>query len=73
MGVEEIGALRQENIRLKRRVEVEDKGKENETLENMVSVHKISLHQHTVNENEGESGYKTRGAIVASLATRTAR
>lgn len=75
--IEETNALRQEQIRLKRRMEVEDKGKKKEATKNVVSVHKISSQVHTINENEGESGYnttpKTRGETNTSLTVERAR
>lgn len=60
---------RHENVRLKRRVETKNKGNEKETHENVVFVHKIPSHQHKINKNEGESGYKIGGATNAPLTT----
>lgn len=57
---------------MKRRVEVEDKGKEKETPKNIVSRHKISSHRCTFNDNEGKNGKKTRGATNTSLVARGA-
>lgn len=61
-------ALRWENPKLKMRVKAKDKEKKKETSENIVSVNKVSSHQLTVKENEGESNYKTRGLTNSSLA-----
>lgn len=55
------------------RLQPNNKGKEKETPKNVVFVHKIISHQHMINKNEGESGYKIGGVTNAPLTTWGAR
>jgi len=55
---EEMDALRQENARLKRKVEGGDKGKEKENPQNTTFVQKTTLE---IEEGSGNNNTKTRG------------